>query len=194
MFGPRYFGPRHYGRRFWGVGATATAAPGTYWGGRYFGALYWGARYWPGGAPATPATPAPRPSVSCGTDLMERGMIFLADQLHAFNSQPVIVARDGELLEVCAVFGSKMLRVADGDGNVRYEHTDLDFKIRGPEYVFGGSRTTPRRGDLVYVATEDQTLTYEVFPYNGEPAWRWCDPYHRMMRVHAKLVDEEAYP
>lgn len=42
----------------------------------------------------------------------------------------------------------------------------------------------PKRGDRIAWGGR----TWEVQGVGGEPVWRWSDPQHRALRVHAKLV------
>lgn len=158
-------------------------------GHRYFGGRYFGPRYFGPGVDVEP-TPDPEPA-ECGNDLLSRGMAFLATQLQTHASQPIVYQRGDERIALCATFGRKLLKLNDGMGGSRLEWTDRDFIVPSSSLVLSGGAATPRRGDRVRVNIGGGVIqTYEVTAPGNEPPWQWCDPFRKMIRIHAKLVDE----
>lgn len=155
--------------------------------GHTFGGSTFASGSWTGvGVPLEP-TPA-----VCGTDLLARGMAWLTDQLQAHASQPVIYQRGSTRIAVCASLGESMLKLSDEMGAVRIEWTDQDFMIPKASLVLSGAGALPRRGDKISINDGTSVRTYEVAPYGKEPAWKWCDPFHKMIRIHTKLITTEA--
>jgi hypothetical protein len=126
------------------------------------------------------------------TDRLKVGLARLTTRLAGSAAQSVLYRRGPDEVRVRATLGSKLLRVEDLDGGVRHEWTDMDFCVPAVDLVLCGERVTPDRGDELTVTLEDGSEErYEVFPYNGEPAWRWSDPHRSMVRIHAKLVGSD---
>lgn len=139
------------------------------------------------GGTATDVDPEP---AACGTDLMARGLAWLAATLPAVAGQPVVYQRGPAKVALCATAGRTLLQLDDGQGGVRTEWTDRDFLIPRASLVLAGTETRPRRGDVIKERKNGVLYTYAVLPYGNEPPWRWSDDYYNMLRVHAKLVDE----
>jgi hypothetical protein len=135
-----------------------------------------------------PTLPAP---AACGTDVMANGMAWLADQLQAHASQPVVYQRGSEQVALCATFGSTLLKLDDGAGGIRMERTDRDFLIPAASLVLSGSPARPKEGDKVVYVKGGLLHTYQVLPYANEPQWRWSDPFHIQMRIHTKRISSE---
>lgn len=136
------------------------------------------------------ADPSALPSADCGTDVMERGMAWLTDQLQAHVAQPIIYARGNEVIEFCATFGRKLFQLQDIDGGIRMQWSDRDFIFPATSLDFGGGPVLPRRGDTVTVDLGDGTgIVYEVAAPGGEQPYRWSDPFKKSLRVHAKQVE-----
>lgn len=119
-------------------------------------------------------------------------MAWLAEQLRAHASETVTYTRGAESIEVPAVLGRKLLRIADETG-IRVEWTDMDFLIGADDLVINGERVEPARGDVVQVADVYDTISFEVRPFGDEPAWRWADPHKSMYRIHAKHIDTDQF-
>lgn len=115
-------------------------------------------------------------------DLLNSGMAWLAGQLQSNAATAVTYARGGTTLPILATFGQTRLQINAGDGNVRMEYTDRDFIVTKAAL---GNLFPPQRGDTVKDAAGS---VYEVFPYNGEKPWTWCDPYQYQLRVRTKKV------
>lgn len=137
------------------------------------------------GAEAEP-TPA-----SCGTDVMAAGMAWLAGMLPTVMGQPLVYRRGAEAVAFCATPCQTKLLLSDEAGGARIEWTDRDFLIPAASLVLSGSKVLPKRGDVITQDDGEQVHTFQVLPYDGEPQWRWSDPYRRIIRVHTKRISTE---
>ncbi|MCL2701966.1 MAG: hypothetical protein FWE88_09800, partial [Phycisphaerae bacterium] len=121
---------------------------------------------------------------------------WLNRQRVAHLSQPVVYQRGGESVELAATLGATTVDVTDDTGaTVRSPQTD--FIVSADSLVLGGVLITPRIGDRVHVAHAAgdnggsvKTLVYEVLSLPDGRHYRPCDPGGRMLRIHAKQVDE----
>ncbi len=130
-------------------------------------------------------------------NLFEVGARFLANKLIEHGSVDAVYARGYEQVSVKAVLGSKLLRVDDGMGGLRIVWTDMDVLIPGGDLAFllASEPPNPDRGDLLYITLPyEDVQTFEVFPMEGEPAWRWADPFRNLYRIHMKHVGNPEYP
>lgn len=133
------------------------------------------------------------PSANDRRDMLQWGLAALTSTMIAHASQPIVYARGTDSVETRATFGSKLLKLDDGQGGVRMEWTDMDFLIPADGFEFGGTAIEPQRGDVVYLIAGDAVQQFEVVPYGSDPAWRWADPHQSMLRIHAKHIGEEPY-
>ena len=126
-------------------------------------------------------------------DLLKSGLAWLTSQLTAHASEIVTYARGYDSTEVHATLGRKLLKLSDEFG-IRIEWTDMDFLIPTVDLAFDGEPFTPLRGDQLFVTIDETTVEqFEVFPFGDEPAWRWADPHHSIVRIHAKHIGSEPY-
>jgi len=130
-------------------------------------------------------------------NLLQHGVAWLNRQRVAHLSQTVVYQRGGESVELAATLGATTVDVTDDTGaTVRSPQTD--FIVSADALVLGGAVVTPRIGDRVHVtrATDNapdapvRTLVYEVLSLPDGRHYRPCDPGGRMLRIHAKQVDE----
>ena len=107
-------------------------------------------------------------------NLLKTGLAWLTDQLDDHAAEEIVYSRGDQSVQVRAVIGMKLLRVADVDGGIRLEYTDLDACIRSDlEFSFDGLEPIePRRGDRVAVQMPYDEQTFQVEPTDGEPCWR----------------------
>lgn len=68
------------------------------------------------------------------------------------------------------------------DGVVTNEVRSRDFLFLASDYDFGNGAVEPQRNDVIVC---DGT-TYKVLSDAGEIYFRYCDPHHRVMRLHCK--------
>ena len=125
------------------------------------------------------------------TDMLRSGQEWLADQLKQHASRPVVYQRGIEQVSVQATIGRTMLKLDDGYGGVRMEWTDRDFLIQTADLILGAALVTPERGDRVRETVRANTSVYEVMAYGGEPAWRFSDPFGKLLRIHTKFIGVE---
>ena len=147
--------------------------------------------------PRTPFGAGPVPDLvpaSCGNDLMARALSWHAGQLQSHLGQPVVYKRATSAVALCATIGRTLLKLDDGDGGIRMEWTDRDYLIPTASLVLAGVPVLPERGDLILERKGGVLYTYEVLAPGDEPPWRWSDPYRNMLRIHVKLIKQEATP
>ena len=127
------------------------------------------------------------------TYLLERAIVWLEGQRVRRLGRQVLYQRGSHNVTVIATLGRSTFELDDGAGAVlRVE--SRDFIISAADLVLSGQGVEPRSGDRIIQAAEGTLWVYEVTAIGGEPAWRWCDPYHRAMRIHTKQVDREETP
>lgn len=71
------------------------------------------------------------------------------------------------------------------DKGAEIERRIRNYLILATELVIGGAQFKPRPG---HVITEPGGEQFEVAPMDGQPCWRWSDPYHILIRVHAQQI------
>ncbi len=124
-------------------------------------------------------------------DLLQTGSDWLADQLKAHVSRPVVYRRGATEVAVQATIGRTLLKLDDGYGGVRMEWTDRDFLIQAADLVLGGNAVLPERGDLIRETQGGKTFVYEVMAPGKEPPCRWSDVFRKLLRIHTKQVGTE---
>jgi len=125
-------------------------------------------------------------------DLLQHGVAWLNRQRVQHLSQPVTYQRGGEAVQLAATLGQTTVEVTDDTG-ATVRSPQMDFIVSAVELVLGGGGmpTTPRIGDRIHVAADTgKTLVYEVLSLPDGRHYRPCDPGGRMLRIHAKQVDE----
>ena len=125
------------------------------------------------------------------SDLLRTGSDWLADRLKEHASRPVTYRRGASEVTLQATIGRTLLKLDDGYGGVRMVWTDRDFLIHASDLVLVGNQVLPERGDTVREAVGAATFVYEVLAPGQEPAWRWSDVSHKLLRVHTKRVGVE---
>jgi hypothetical protein len=127
------------------------------------------------------------------TDRLASGLAYLTTQLRDNASQAITYTRGIHSVSTRAVVGKKLLKIMESDGSFRMEWTDADFCIPAP-ITLNAASVIPERGDLIAITVGSESQTFEVLPFGNDPCWRWADPIGQtMIRVHAKLVQPEAY-
>ena len=101
-----------------------------------------------------------------------------AIQMANIASDAVYRRLGGEALSVKAVVGRTVFRSTDESGMWTRIET-RDFIV--PRELLPSE---PQVGDEV----DFLGGTYEVLSPNGEPAWRWSDPFRTAYRIHTKHV------
>ena len=67
------------------------------------------------------------PVANTQADLLQWGLAALTVEMTAHASQPIVYARGAQSVDTRATFGSKLLKLDDGQGGLRMEWTDMDF-------------------------------------------------------------------
>lgn len=114
-------------------------------------------------------------------NLLAAGIDSLRDDLQRVAAEDVLYTPAGagqSALPHKAIVGKTVFaQTAPGGTAIRTETRDFIFAADGFEIE-------PRRGDRIAWSGR----VWEVQGVGGEPVWRWSDPQHRALRVHAKLV------
>jgi len=123
-------------------------------------------------------------------DLLQRGVAWLNQQRVQHLSQPVTYRRGGEAVQLVATLGQTTVEITDDTG-ATVQSPQMDFIVSAAELLLGGAPATPRIGDRIHVTGAiGKTLVYEVLSLPDGRHYRPCDPGGRMLRIHAKQVDE----
>jgi hypothetical protein len=124
-------------------------------------------------------------------DLLEQAVSWLDGMRQSHLSRAVTYQRGDDSVEVAATLGATSYDVADEAG-ATVEAKATDFIVAANALILGGVQVAPRVGDRIQVATAEMTLTYEVLALGGTAHYRPCDPAGRLLRIHAKVIGEEA--
>ena len=123
-------------------------------------------------------------------NLLQHGVAWLNRQRVAHLSQCVVYRRGGEAVQIAATPGTTTVDVTD-DAGATVRSPRMDFIISADALMLGGVVVTPRIGDRVRVAdATGKTLVYEVLSLPDGRHYRPCDGGGRMLRIHARQVDE----
>ena len=125
------------------------------------------------------------------SDLLQQGVDWLDEQREAHLSQPAVYQRGDESVEIAATLGSTSVEVTD-DAGATVQTPQMDFIVSADALVLGGVAVTPQVGDRISVSSGGKTAVYEVLSLPDGRHYRPCDGSGRMLRIHAKQVDEEA--
>ena len=117
-------------------------------------------------------------------DRLAEGTAWLTRQRSRHMGRRVSYRRGVIAVEITATFGRTEYAIADAyGGRVGAEMTD--FLIAAADLAKNFGRPEP--GDRIQA---DGTV-YEVMDLAGQGHWRWSDPYHASMRIHAKEVGQD---
>jgi len=123
-------------------------------------------------------------------DLLEQGTAWLDGMRQTHLSRLVTYQRGVESVDIAATLGSTTYEVADEAG-VIVQAKATDFIVSAETLVLGGAATKPQVGDRIRVTSGTKVLVFEVLDLGGAGHYRPSDPHGRMLRIHAKQVDEE---
>jgi len=122
-------------------------------------------------------------------NFLQRGIAWLDRQRVARLSQQVQYQRGGESVELAATLGATTVEITD-DAGAMVRSPQMDFIVSTDALALSGVAVVPKVGDRINVAAVGKTLVYEVLSLPDGRHYRPCDPGGRMMRIHAKQVDE----
>jgi len=114
---------------------------------------------------------------------------WLDGQREAHLSRPVTYQRGGESIQIAATLGATSLEVVD-DAGTTVRSPQTDFIVSAAALVLGGIAAAPLVGDRISMPSGGKTLVYEVLALPDGRHYRPCDSGGRMLRIHAKLIDE----
>ena len=115
------------------------------------------------------------------TDLLQQGAAWLVGQRSRHMGRRVSYRRGLIAVEITATYGRTEYEIADAyGGRVGAEMTDFLISTTDLARSFG----RPEPGDRI----QADGTAYEVMDLAGQGCWRWSDPYHASMRIHAKEV------
>lgn len=120
-------------------------------------------------------------------DLLRSGMSWLSARLQDSASQTATYRR-GEVSNssVLATLGQSEFPRESQEGLTTEERTQ-DFIVAVSQLTLEGSAITPEPGDQIEVA---DIGTFEVCsPGSSSPAWRYSDPFHKLIRIHTREIE-----
>ncbi len=123
-------------------------------------------------------------------DLLEQGVSWLDGMRETHLSRAVTYQRGVESIDLAATSGSTTYEVADEAG-VIVQAKATDFIVSAEALVLGGAATKPQVGDRIRLPSATKVLIFEVLDLGGAGHYRPSDPHGKMLRIHAKQVDEE---
>lgn len=126
-------------------------------------------------------------------DVLADGMAWLEDKRQQHLTGTVVFRRGADQVSLSATIGRTVFRVDKGYG--LSERTEArDFIVRTEDLVLNATLVTPKAGDQVLEPVSDKYHIYELMAPEGEPCWRYSDPYRLAIRMHTKLVGVEVIP
>lgn len=123
-------------------------------------------------------------------DLLEQGVSWLDGMRQTHLSRLVTYQRGVDSVGIAATLGSTTYEVADEAG-VIVQAKATDFIVSAEALVLGGAPTKPQVGDRIRVSSGTKVLIFEVLDLGGAGHYRPSDPHGKMLRIHAKQIDEE---
>lgn len=123
-------------------------------------------------------------------DLLEQGTAWLDGIRQSHLSRTVTYQRGVDSVDIAATLGTTTYEVADEAGVV-VQVKATDFIVSAESLVLGAAMTKPQVGDRIRVSSGAKVLVFEVLDLGGAGHYRPSDPHGRMLRIHAKQVDEE---
>ena len=86
---------------------------------------------------------------------------------------------------VRAVPGETNFVRSDGEGYME-SSISRDFMFPAADLGIGGTPVLPERGDVITETVGGVETTRPVTPASGDRVFRYCDPYHQVLRVHTR--------
>ena len=127
-------------------------------------------------------------------DRLKTALARLAERRKAHQGRTVTYRRGAYSVEVTVSIGETVFRmVVEYGAQVRVVRRD--YLLNTVDLVLNSQRVVPQAGDRIEETDGDSIYVHEVMgPGGGEPAWRYSDPYRRVLRIHTKHVGTEAVP
>ena len=124
-------------------------------------------------------------------DLLEQGTGWLDGMRQTHLARLVTYERGVETVDIAATLGATTYEVADEAG-LTVQAKATDFIVSAEALLLSGAVTKPQVGDRIRVPSGTNVLVFEVLDLGGAGHYRPSDPHGRMLRIHAKQVDEES--
>lgn len=119
-------------------------------------------------------------------DLFSGATTLLSDSLKANAGKTATYSRGGMSASLTVTMQTPVFEDDTDFGRITSEIKD--FIIQADDLIIGGLTVQPERGDTITVSINSEDRVYEVVGLQGEPPWRYSDPYNVMIRVHATRV------
>lgn len=123
-------------------------------------------------------------------NLLQAGVAMLASTLTSQAGVAITYRRGSQAAALTATPGKTTFEIADEQGAVQTVES-WDFLLQAADLTFGGGTILPERLDEVLRTDGGTRYTHQVLPFGGEPLYRWCDPFHTLLRVHTKIIKRE---
>ncbi len=115
------------------------------------------------------------------TAIMQTANQWLADRLKDFDSETVTYSRGSQSGQAQAVIGRTVFKVEDSRNRFRLNWNGLDFLIQSADLQTAIGSNIPAKHDRI---TRADGSIYDVEEVNGEPCYRFSDPYGIELRIH----------
>lgn len=122
-------------------------------------------------------------------ELIKTGSDWLQDKLAAKVATTITIRRGTSTASVSATVGRTRFG-QEAEGALIESFESRDYMIDTADYDFGGGAVLPARGDEIDETVGGVTYTYGIMADQGEPQWRYSDPYRKRLRIHTKLIQE----
>lgn len=126
-------------------------------------------------------------------NLLGDGATWLEDQRHTHLTISVEYKRDPDSVTLLATVGRTIFEQINGMG-VLEKYESRDYLVLAGDLILGASPALPVAGDKIRETQGSTVFVYEVMSPGDEPDYRFSDDYRTTLRIHTKLVDEEAAP
>lgn len=90
-------------------------------------------------------------------------------------------------VSLTAVIGTSGFDQVDAMGIVERIES-RDYFIEAAKLIIDSALILPGIGDSILETVDGVTYTYEVMTLDGQPAWRYSDPYRDKLRIHTKQI------
>jgi len=133
------------------------------------------------------------------TDLLQQGSDWLEDKRHQHATRTVTYQRGdpgmgGSSVDLSATVGRTEFEIDDGAGAL-IKIESRDYLILAADLVLDAEQTVPKQGDIIRETQGAKVYVHEVIApggVSGGAHYRYSDPYRKTLRIHTKLIGEEA--
>lgn len=115
-------------------------------------------------------------------DMLEDGVIFLAEQANLFQAQTIVYKRLAESASIIATVGEMTHVIPDDQGITLINFKTQDFIIDVSILDIGSGLIIPARRDTI----EWKGKKFLVIEMPGIAAYRYSDRYRKRFRIHTK--------